>query len=295
MHLSGVIIIVLVIGITLLIAEKLAKVGWVPLVLARKMLHVVAISAVAISPVLFSNFWLLGGIVGAFVVILFWAVATDRLAIDGSRKRKSWGIVLFPLAFLVLLVAFGKSKPWLVIYPMLILALADAAAAVTGELVAKQFFTLTGDRKSLVGSLAFFTVSVFVLYFLPGWLANWNSLFTWPALLLEGELVFLMVVLVAAFCTLAELLGSGGADNLSVPLLAAWVMEVAAAPKGIILLGQAYAAVALFVVLARWLKWLDGGGALLAGWLGLVVWVTGQWVLALPMLFFFVSGSLLGK
>lgn len=295
MHVTWVVIILMVIGATLWLAEKMAKAGWVPLVLARKLVHVVAIGAVAISPVLFTNLWLLGGLVGAFVLLLFWAVATERLAIDGRRNRKSWGIVLFPLAFLLLLVAFGREKPWLVIYPMLILALADAAAAVAGELVAKKYFTLTGDRKSAVGSLAFFGVSFAVLYLLPGWLSRWHPLFSWPALPVENGQVFWMLFMVAVFCTLAEVLGSGGADNISVPLVAAWAMEIVVAPNGLFLLAQAYAAVALFVVLARWLKWLDWGGALLAGWLGVVVWVSGQWWLALPMLVFFVSGSLLGK
>jgi uncharacterized protein (TIGR00297 family) len=51
----------------------------------------------------------------------------------------------------------------------------------------------------------------------------------------------------------------------------------------------------LFAVLAWWRGWLDAGGAALAALMGILIWTAGGWTLAMPLLFFFVSGSLLGK
>jgi len=276
----------------------MAKAKWLSVVLARKMVHIVAVTSVAISPAFFSNLILLGMIVSVFTLVLFWAVATNKLAIDEQRQRKSWGIVLFPIAFLLLLMLFGKSKPWLVIYPMLVLAWADAAAAIAGETLALRYFHLTGDRKSWQGSVAFLITTFFILWILPTKLDQLHPIFQWPIRQTVGIIglqVFALFLIVALVAATAEALGSGGFDNVLVPFFTAWGMHVMAEPAAFTLCMVALALVIPFALLAYWKKWLDAGGAVSAALLGALVWVVGGWVATAPMLLFFVSGSLLGK
>jgi uncharacterized protein (TIGR00297 family) len=299
MNVPAVLLLLFVIGITLFISERLAKAKWLSVVLARKVVHIVAVTAVAISPAFFSNQLLLGIIVSVFTGILFWAVASNKLAIDEQRQRKSWGIVIFPIAFLVLLALFGNTKPWLVIYPMLVLAWADAVAAIAGETLAKRYFHLTGDRKSWQGSIAFFITTFFILWLLPPMLAQVHPIFEWPHLLqntgVNGLQVFALWLFVAMVSATAEALGSSGFDNVLVPVVTAWGMQAVVESDAWIHAMVAMALVIPFAILAYWKKWLDAGGAVSAALLGTLVWVVGGMEATAPMLLFFVSGSLLGK
>lgn len=286
---------VLLIALVLFLSEWAGRRGIIPLVLARKAVHLVAVSAIAIAPIFFQQPWWLDAIVAASTGLLFWAVARGRLAIDEARQRRSWGIALFPISFLLLHVLFGSLWPWLVVYPMLVLALADPAAALVGELTARRFYYLTGDRKSWHGSLTFFVVAAAVLLLLPGVLRHLHPGLAWPFISLQHALTVWAVLAVAAIATLAEALGSGGTDNLTVPLLTAWGM---AAVVDSALQTQLWPAVALataVALLAWWRKWLDAGGAATALLLGVLVWVAQGWQVALPLLLFFVSGSLLSR
>lgn len=295
MNTPAVLLLLLVIALTLFISESMAKAGWMPVVLARKIVHIVSVSSIAVSPVFFANQWLLAAIVAGVTCLLFWAVATNKLAIDQNRSRKSWGIVLFPIVFLILLALFGKSKPWLVVYPMLVLAWADAAAAVVGETFAKQYFSLTGDRKSLLGSVTFFLTSFLLLWLLPYSLSIFHPFFRWHLSLLVGFEWIICIIFVSIVAAVAEALGSGGFDNLIVPLLVAWAMEVFAVQAALMSGALAMVMVVLFAVWAFGKKWLDAGGAVAAALLGLILWVAGSMLAIVPMLLFFFSGSLLGK
>ncbi|MCU0394771.1 MAG: DUF92 domain-containing protein [Chitinophagaceae bacterium] len=295
MQIQEVIILLALILGTLVLSEQLARAGKLSLVLARKLVHLVAVSGVAISPLFFPNQRLLAGIIAFFVLILLWAVATRRFAIDAQRQRRSWGIALFPLAFLILLVPFGTLWPWLVVYPMLVLALADPAAALVGELVARRYWQLTGDRKSWPGSLTFFVVAAAVLLLLPEWLRHVDPLFAWPFVSLMHGPTVVAILVVAALAALAEALGSGGGDNMTVPLVTAWGMAAVGDSALQSELLPAAGLAALFGVLAWWRRWLDAGGAALAALTGVMVWTIGGWSLALPLILFFLSGSLLGR
>lgn len=299
MNIPAVLLLLFFIVITLFTSERMAKAKWLSVVLARKVVHIVAVTAVAISPAFFSNQILLGIIVSISTGLLFWAVATNKLAIDEQRQRKSWGIVIFPIAFLVLLALFGKTKPWLVIYPMLVLAWADAVAAITGEILAKRYFHLTGDRKSWQGSVAFLMTTFLLLWLLPPPLAQVHPIFEWPHMLqttgVNGLEVFALLIFVAMVAATAEALGSSGFDNVLVPVFTAWGMHAVVGPEAFINGTVAIALVIPFALLAFGKKWLDAGGAVSAALLGTLVWVVGGWAATAPMLLFFISGSLLGR
>ena len=91
--------------------------------------------------------------------------------------------------------------------PMLVLTLADAAAALIGTPYGRHRYPAYHGQKSVEGSAAFFIVTVWCIY-LP------LSLFT-PA---QGAEHVVAVVLVAAIATALEATAGGGLDNLLVPV-----------------------------------------------------------------------------
>lgn len=283
----------LCIGGVFWLAEWLTAKGKVSIVVARKMLHIVAVSLVAVSPTFVSNKMLLTAILLVGSVLLLTAVANNWLQIDKGR-RKSWGIALFPVAFLGLWWCFS-SRPWLVIYPMLVLAFADAAAAIVGEAFAKHFFVLTKDRKSWIGSISFAIIAFLVLFFLPKWLGNFHPLLQVPKELQHNW--GYIVVIVSLLCAATEALASGGFDNLLVPWLAGWLLAFLPILDGFVLL-KLMTAILVFTCLG-WLawrkKWLDAGGTITAIILGFVIYATSGRLGMLPMTVFFVSGSILSK
>ena len=98
--------------------------------------------------------------------------------------------------------------------PLLVLTLADAAAAVVGRRYGLCEYPTPGGRKSLEGSLAFAVVAFAVTHF---------------ALLLTGAAGRVESVMIAACVamalTIVEAFCFGGWDNLRVPVGAWWMMR----------------------------------------------------------------------
>jgi uncharacterized protein (TIGR00297 family) len=149
--------ILLVLGaavVTLTVAmETLARRGVFPQWLCRKVLHLGAVGACAVAPLLLTELRALTLLVAGAAVLLLFLVGTGQLFRE-AQGRPSWGIALLPLPYLALLLLFpdGDQRS-LIVLPMLILAVSDALAAVVGSLVNTPYFALTGDRNTIGGSL----------------------------------------------------------------------------------------------------------------------------------------------
>ncbi|TXF89165.1 DUF92 domain-containing protein [Neolewinella aurantiaca] len=269
-------------AITVLIAtvlcETAARKKWLPYWVTRKILHFVAVGACAVATVELERELFIWIVAGAEVILLGLILSNQLLREESGRR--AWGIVWFPLALLILLLWVQDDR--LIAFCMLILAVCDPAATIAGKLWAKKDYQLTGDPKSLVGSLAFLTsFGLLVWLHLPfgAWLG-------WGNLLALGLML-----------TAAEALGSRGLDNLIIPLFAAWFfvgMEE-------IFPAQNYA---LYLVIAAlpfcWVlvrrRSLTPGGALTASLLGIVVVIGSKTTLwLLPLFLFLLSSSLIGR
>jgi|GEM_PF-129921 len=285
------------IGLALVVSEWLARRHWVPAVAARKLLHVVAVGCCALAQAFFTNLPLLQGIIAACTLILLVVVKRGWLRVD-SYHRKSWGIALFPAAYLVLLLLFGRDHPWLVTYPMLVLALADAAAALAGTLFSKQFFTVTGDQKSITGSGALFISAIAILLFGPMLLPTiLHGIQNPPLFEFNFWLWMLLAIAVAFFATVLEAGTSGGWDNFSVPLGVAALLAMASHEFSFSVpdtwLAITLAAAVAYTGFKR--HALNAGGAFATFLLGVLVWRAGGMPMALPLLMFFITGSLLSR
>ncbi len=282
--------------------------GWLPQWLARKILHFGAVGACALAPLCLQDLTLLRWIVVLVVPVLIYLVYTRQLFSE-ANGRHSWGIALFPLAYLWLLFLPDRI---LIIVPMGILAVSDAAAAIVGQLFARRYYQLTGDRKSLIGSLAFLVTALGVIWLSQSiypdhWhlndglrnmeMVSYDDHWVWP------KVTFLVIILTAL-----EALGSRGLDNLLIPPAAALLLEHAAHltpdPRSPFYVSDlelwvqlasllAFGAVFIWFTVRRRSLSLDG--AVMAAVIGLwVLFFAGPEALW-PLFFFFISSTLLGK
>ncbi|MEM9528056.1 MAG: DUF92 domain-containing protein [Bacteroidota bacterium] len=263
---------------TTLVCETAAKRGWLPYWVSRKILHIVAVGACAVATTTVEH-RLLIPIVAVAEVALVGLVASGSLMRD-ETGRPAWGIIWFPLAFLLLLIS--KLDPAIAAFSMWTLAICDPAATITGKLLSKDTYQLTGDQKSLPGNVAFL-ISFILLY-----------LFLGP----EIEAVNLTAVcMLGIILAAAEAVGSKGLDNLTVPLFTAFLLHaLASSPIDPVALLLFVVFTSLIGMLPRIRRSLTGGGIVTAALLALVVIVGSrgvEWLL--PLVLFFGSRVLVGK
>jgi phytol kinase len=126
--------------------------------------------------------------------------------------RISYGEYLYPISA-ILLILLTDDK-WVFAASILTLGLADAAAALVGKKYGKRTtYTILGQKKSLVGSTAFYIVALGVVFAFAK-LAE-------PAMSVSVFTV-LWVTLVITF---SENIGVYGTDNLLIPLTTAYLLS----------------------------------------------------------------------
>lgn len=178
---------------------------------SRKAVHVGMGLVCAAFPWLFNEFWqvavMVTGATGLLLAVRFVPALQTRFGrVLGGVGRSSLGDLFFPAAVLLLFALTGGERV-LYVVPMLLLALADAAAALVGTSWGKRSFTADEGLKTWEGSAAFLVVAFFCAW-LPLLLAV-------PELGARAALVALCVALVTM---LLEASAWRGLDNLFVPL-----------------------------------------------------------------------------
>jgi phytol kinase len=180
--------------------------------LSRKLLHVAMGLILCPLPWLFGNRpWPVIVLCGIYVALLIarrFLVALDNHVggvIDGVGRR-SVGEFLFPISIgVVFLLAGGDRVNYLA--PILVLTLADAAAAIIGRRYGMCPYTAPGGQKSLEGSLAFAMVAFASMHLTLLLLGS------------GGRIESVLVAIVAAIAlTIVEAVVTGGWDNLLVPV-----------------------------------------------------------------------------
>ncbi len=271
---------ILALVLTSLLVQKL---GNRPSTAARKVLHIGAIGASALSV------YVVPDLDALLITVILLAPIIGFVVLKGFMKdafsgRRSWGILWYVLVFALLLFLFRKDAPHLVYYPLMVLALADGVAALIGIYLRSRSYRLGGDQRTKAGSVAFFTATFVVLAF-SHYVIGMPTGFTIP------QLIF-----VSIFLTLTEAGSSNGSDNLWVPVvLVYWLLVHPVLPTAISTAIFTF----LLVLTSAWyavkLGWLSAGGALIALLLGWFYLFNPEvkWVI-IPMSFF-ICGSLLSK
>ena len=177
----------------------------------RKGLHISMGLTTLSFPWLFHSAWPVVLVTGAsaiaFLMLRTRFVLFRRLARSMQGiKRVSVGEYCF-VAATCIVFALAGSDPVLYCIPMLLLTLADSAAALVGTAWGRHRYLTMGDYKTLEGSAAFFVVAFACIAIPLAW-------FT-PASNPESLAV---AALIAFAVTVLEAAVGGGFDNLLVPL-----------------------------------------------------------------------------
>ncbi len=246
------------------LTEGLSRMGTIPSWGGRKLLHM----GVGMLVLLYARAGHTGTLawLAAGFALLNLIERMLHLTHISRSEETSWGTVLFPLS-VIWMARFHPEDPAFT-YALAVMFFADPLAAFIGRI--RPLVRL--GPKSLGGSLAFFLVALGLsLPFFP---------------LPQG-------ILLALLGTLVEGVSDRGLDNFLLPvLLARWVEDLAVR-ESVLLTGLAFA---FAVAVTAWkLRALTLRGAVAAGILGLVIWGAGGWSWALPLLVFFVMGSLASR
>jgi phytol kinase len=187
--------------------------------LKRKSFHV-GIGLVALSfPLIWTESWM---VITGLSLALAWMFAVRVLpclqkyfgSVLHDCERRSMGELYFAVS-VASLVLLTRESPLLYVIPILILSLADAAAAICGRLIPSQSLSGFLRGKSVAGCTAFFVVAATICIVV---LAAYTNLPAW-------QIGFCALVVATATC-LAEAICRGGLDNLVVPLVA-WAVLAA--------------------------------------------------------------------
>ena len=201
-------------------------------------------------------------------------------------QRKSRGAEYYPLAvFLTFLLTQGR--PWLYLPAVLVLAVADAFAALIGSRYGVVRYEVEDEHKSLEGSLVFLVLAFLAIHL--------------PILLLTDlprPVCVLAAVLVAALVTGFEAISLRGADNLFVPLAVVVILgKITTKPLSeIVFQNVSLLVMCLAVGIAVWkLKSFNVGGAITFLLFAYGTWSLGNWVWALPVFVGFAGYLLLRR
>jgi phytol kinase len=243
--------------------------------LVRKFLHVGMGLVTLTFPWVFDTAWPVLVLAGMSVAALLALRLTPVGRVLSDVERPSFGEVYFPVAVAVLFTLYvhnarEHADHRLVLYlvPVLLLTLADAAAALVGVGYGRHRYATADGQKSAEGSAAFCTCAFFCVHV--------------PVLLLTqtGRPETLLVALLMAWlATMFEAIAWRGLDNLALPLvsyllLAAYLdMDI---DRLLIRVGVTAVMVAFLVVYRRRTT-LVGSAVLGAYLVGYICWAVGGW------------------
>ncbi len=289
------ILFVLSIFVVIGVSEILRRIfGFNPEV-TRKVVHISVGLAVFPAPLIFSSSIPVIAIALFFIAVNFLSIKLEIFKGMDTVSRQTYGTVYYPLAFFILVLAFWNKYPALVSIPMLILAIGDAFANIVGGAVKRPVvYNLTGDGKSIQGSIAMFVVSFFILFL--------SLIFTRPSKLWWGDVlntsfiqIFFISFLTALFATVVEGAGSYGLDNFFIPIASAFMLHsfIVADKFGQFLV--AFILAFLIAVISYRFKFLSISGSVGTFILAVVIFGVGGWKWTVPILTFFVLSSLISK
>jgi len=203
----------------------------IPQLVARKVLHLSVGVVLFFVPFLFKeNYYpLMLGLMFLFLntlnLMMGWFRSLLARPVEGEETAPlvpSYGSVLFPLVYMLGVLLFWYSHPWILQTALLVMAVGDSLAALVGGAYGRRRIeSLTRNRKTVEGSLTMFVVSFFLiaislLFFREDFSGG-----------LVGEsltMLLLLSLLLALVATVVEALLSHGLDNFFIPVSVAYIL-----------------------------------------------------------------------
>ena len=278
----GILLVLLALSLLMLSCQFICKHFELNSELARKSIHMGMGIICACFPLLFTEFWpvltlCILAIVGLSAIRI---VPQLRQSIGSSLhgvKRFSLGELYFPLA--VAIVWFiSLNEPVFYCIAVLVLALADAVAALIGVKYGKIKYSTKDGHKSWEGSFSFFFVAFFCIY-IP--LTLYTNIGRSECLLIAALIAILVMIIEASSWS--------GLDNMLIPISVCILLNVYQSYSPAQMLGR-LGIISLFSLLFysfRKRSTLDDSSLLGASLFLYLAYVIGdwQWTLAPLMLF----------
>ena len=173
---------------------------------SRKLVHVAMGLVAALFPWLFRDPRAVLALCAAFAVLLGCGRGWRRLASVHAVGDRSAGLVWFPTA-VALAFLIAADRPAHYALALVVLALADPAAALVGRARGAHRFRVGAGWKSVEGSLAFFAVASATIAAGLGWSTP-----------LAAPTVLAFAAAIGALLAIVEAVSPAGTDNLFVPL-----------------------------------------------------------------------------
>lgn len=258
----------------------------------RKFVHILTGILIAITPLLLKRPYPLLVISGNFIVLNWIAIKKKWMPGMHATEKTSYGTVFYPISFFVLIILLWERHRAILVTSMLIMAIADAMAAIIGENVKKPIrYQFDGEPKSVQGSTFMLIVTFFIT------ILGLKLFSPFENLTIQLSKGFWIATMVAVIATACESISYKGSDNLTVPLGTAFTLHyMINHPSTQNLIFTIGIGIALFIaIVSYYFHFLNGSGAVSTFLLGAIVFGTGKWEFSLPILLFFVLSSLLSK
>ena len=256
----------------------------------RKFVHIFIGLIICFCPLLFKAKYQLITLSSLFIAINTYLLLSKKFKSMNATSRKSYGTIYFPFSVLILSI-FWWDKPISFILSILVLTLSDPIAAIFGSQQSYKF-TPWIDKKSIRGSSAMFGSSFLIVLLGTDLLLKfYGSNFSIPIPTLLGLGIF-----TALSATLAESVSCKGSDNLSIPIITFISYEIYLInfSHGTLIDLHLWTALSIIIFSYSYKKEsLSISGAIGGYILGIIIFGSGGWNWIIPLIFFFISSSIL--
>lgn len=273
-------------GVLLLAAEAWARSGTARPEWTRKLVHLGGGVIGVFLPWLIDSPWVVFVLTFSLSALFVLGEKTGLLKSLHGVERKSRGSEYYPLAIWLVYV-IAADRPAFYLAGVLVLALADAFAALVGSRYGALRYEVEDEYKSVEGSIVFFFTAFLAVHL--------------PLLLMTNlprAVCVLSALLVAMLVTMFEAISLEGTDNLFVPIAVVFVLQKITT-KPVVHIGMqnvALVCIVAIVLLVAWrVEWFNAGGAVAVTLFVFAAWSLGpryRW--AIPV-FIGVAGLALAR
>lgn len=269
-------------GALLVLAELARRRIHLKAIFTRKVIHTAMGLVILLSPVVFdAKYPALLVAIMLFLIDLLVIRFSDRFA----KEYATYGILYYPLVVFLLILLCWDGYIHVLMGAVCTMSFGDGFAALIGTGIGKRRFSVSGDTKTLEGSLAMYIASAVTLFVVL--ICYTRS----PLLSLAAG------VLIPIVATVVEAASSRGLDNITVPAVSAALIYYLYSQAGssVLWLTASIPAAAVLSLLAFAFGALTTGGAVSAFIIGSMVFTIGRVNGALALITFFATSSVLSK
>ena len=277
----------------ILIAEFLKRKMKISTSFTRKFVHFGVGILTFLTPFLFHDVKPLIFVAISFVIVN--ALTLYFKTFSGmDAQRRTYGTVMFPLSFLILLLFAWETHRFLIAYGIALMTFADGAASIVGEgLKNTKIYRPVTDKKSVQGSAALFIVASLITFLFIQF--KWLGIDTTR---IYGIFTATGIILTMGIITvLLENLSLYGSDNVSLPIIGSlFFLRLLENSTSIFPIFTVVLITITFIAIVSYhYKWLTSGGGMMMLLIGLSIVSFGSWKMLVPLFLFFILSSLLSK